>query len=790
MENSYKKLELTIVSSLLHDVGKLVLRARPESYQNFYKQQGAKYRHDAAGAKFIEEIDAPEFGSKMDIAWLVASHHSDFFLGNDDEELKQIHRIIKLADWIASGERLQDEMYKEEGEKGYSERRLLSPFSSKEAPSGFFLPGKPLFCDGEINLFPRAGYDWGGIVKELKKALETINWERFGDGSFYVSERLYYIIMNYFWAIPSQVSFKGVGYRPNISLFAHSHLVAAIAVIIALLDRIPASKEEFSGYWIIGDLSGIQKFIFDIPSSGAAKSLRGRSQYLEFLTEAVAREILDRLGLPFVNILHCGAGSFLLLAPDRSDIGEKLNIFQKELDEFLFKEHLGVLRFNLAWNKAFYKDFVPRCEGSSSGWKATMDRLFRKLHEVKSKPFSELPSWRIPFEPTKDVCAVCGSQDRLEEEEEVLCFNCRSFKKLTADLIKRENVLWWGKGISGYGALGKATVGWGVFFGARTQHGNLFGYAFGDSAKEVWDKFIKCRELRGFKFVVKNIPLKENEEKGEREILSFDKISEFAEGDKKLGAVKGDVDNLGVFLREQPESFSVYHTTSLFLQAFFTFGLSKVFRQRGGEFYVVFTGGDDFFVIGPWDKILWIAENLRKDFEKMVGHVLSFSASFIKFHPKYPVFRLAEAVNEELERAKSLREIKDMFSIQGVALSWDKARFLFKEWEDWQSYSPDFKEFVRAFAKAVRAFSGPFYCKNKILLRKLMRAFGYFKYKIRTWKYSKDEDEGWFGKAVKFVGCCIEEAIKEPEEALRGDIFRMPELLAWILLNQTRQGGD
>jgi CRISPR-associated protein, Csm1 family len=50
------------------------------------------------------------------------------------------------------------------------------------------------------------------------------------------------------------------------------------------------------------------------PPEGAARTLRGRSFYVQLLTEGVADFILRRLGLPPTNLIYAGGGNFYLLA--------------------------------------------------------------------------------------------------------------------------------------------------------------------------------------------------------------------------------------------------------------------------------------------------------------------------------------------------------------------------------------------------------------------------------------------------------------------------------------------
>ncbi len=80
-------------------------------------------------------------------------------------------------------------------------------------------------------------------------------------------------------------------------------------------DSAQALRQETAGLLVSGDLSGIQAFIYTIPSAGALKSLRGRSFYLEILMENIADEILARAGMSRSSLLYTGSGHFYLLLP-------------------------------------------------------------------------------------------------------------------------------------------------------------------------------------------------------------------------------------------------------------------------------------------------------------------------------------------------------------------------------------------------------------------------------------------------------------------------------------------
>lgn len=64
---------------------------------------------------------------------------------------------------------------------------------------------------------------------------------------------------------------------------------------------------------IKGDVSGIQDFIFHIPSKGAAKSLKGHSVYIALLSDVITRYMVREMGLEDANILYNGGGNFYIL---------------------------------------------------------------------------------------------------------------------------------------------------------------------------------------------------------------------------------------------------------------------------------------------------------------------------------------------------------------------------------------------------------------------------------------------------------------------------------------------
>ena len=129
--------------------------------------------------------------------------------------------------------------------------------------------------------------------------------------------------------------------QPDVSLYDFLRTTAAIAACIAREDLFEEDidaqlndKESDRKLCMLlkGDISGIQSFLYQILSDGAARQLRGRSFYLQLLTEAIAHWVLRQLDLPIVNLLLASGGHFYILAP-YTKASEKLEELQRKISE-------------------------------------------------------------------------------------------------------------------------------------------------------------------------------------------------------------------------------------------------------------------------------------------------------------------------------------------------------------------------------------------------------------------------------------------------------------------------
>jgi CRISPR-associated protein Csm1 len=96
-----------------------------------------------------------------------------------------------------------------------------------------------------------------------------------------------------------------------------------------------------------GDVPGIQSMLYTITSKGAAKSLRGRSFYLQLLCDVLVQVILRELSLPTANVIYSAGGNFKLLASAKHV--EILADLRREINDRLLDAHRGELSIAISW---------------------------------------------------------------------------------------------------------------------------------------------------------------------------------------------------------------------------------------------------------------------------------------------------------------------------------------------------------------------------------------------------------------------------------------------------------
>lgn len=191
-------------------------------------------------------------------------------------------------------------------------------------------------------------------------------------------------------------------------------------------------------------------------------------------------------------------------------------------------------------------------------------------------------------------------------------------------------------------------------------------------------------------------------------IASFACLANRANGRKLLGFLKADVDNLGqlfVFgLKRKSysmDTISRLSTLSRMLDLFFTGWVEHLAREEK-DLYVVYSGGDDLFLVGSWNKLLVFANKLRTGFSHFTNNPnITMSTGVVIARPDYPIARAASDVEHALNLSKA-KPNKDSITLLGRTLAWH-------EWEAvcqlWQSLLGCLPQVSSAFLYRLLALS-------------------------------------------------------------------------------------
>mgnify|MGYP001381103706 CR=1 FL=1 len=662
------------LAALLHDIGKFIERSK--SYEVEDKFKHIEVGHPICSAQLLDVLKKKSqyFQSfNDDLIHLVLYHHEP---RNDWET------IIQLADWLSSSERKEGDTQ----EKYYT------------------VPLRPVFS----RLFDQQQSEYGYSLAPLsissgfpeKKPTVTINQYKkmvdiFLDELSAVDNetQLYFLLEKYLWCVPTQTT----NHNQDISLFDHAKTTAAIA--LCLYDEYKAghltseslkqmTKSSDNHFMLInGDVSGIQDFIFNIPSKGAAKTLKGHSVYISLLTDVLTRYLIRQLNLKKANILYNGGGNFYILAPRVCE--EKFLALRRKISQQLLKIHGGAIYVVLDYILLSPEDFT----GFNSQW----EKVKQKVNVLKNKKWAEIglkDNYQAIFGPfgcgSKDNahCQLCGTekQDREiiynPENEKSNCTLCASFMDLTndlrdADCLVIKEVSENNEGtVKNYQDVFKA-FGLEYRFTTRqkvNQEEKKKAFVLNDT------KFLK-EGFCGFRLGAYRLPY--NEQKDQQ--LTFKEISEKSTGDPKLALLKLDVDNLGnLFLHGLREKSTISRVASLsrMLALFFEGYINYLIKETKWQdyLYVVFSGGDDTFIVGAWDKVLDFTQEFYDKFRDFTCHhpQVTFSAGICMFRFDYPIIMSSQMTEAALEKAKNYLEIgrtapsKNKISLFGEIFNWEE----------------------------------------------------------------------------------------------------------------------
>jgi len=716
-----KEYQTVVLAALLHDIGKFMNRG--DSVKRKHPFFSADYVSNAQFKNLVKDISIDLELLKT----LVQRHHEYFKMPDEllvqrieDPHIRALAYIVSRADTYSSGERLDEEP----SELDFKRARLMSILTRIDIGKGTTLPRYyNLQRLSPKSVFPVLQNEKAQLSDHYDKLHEEFGEEfkKFKPKDFSALINGYlYLFEEFLWCVPSDTR----DIYNDISLYDHLSTTSAIAACFyhyhsGNFDEKLITDDRLDRCMLVGgDLSGIQKFIFEIGSTNPkklSKILRGRSFYLSLLTEIASLKILRRLNLPMSCRIMNAGGRFVLLVPNTPFVKKTLLSLKEDITNWFYSRFLGKLSLNIAWSKdnkditLSKNDFTPegfskKQKELSNALELTKKRKFGFIitnHELLSKPMQE--AFNV-LQKDGNACEFCRIYPRVDGKPR--CQICLDSEKIGESIISKPLAYFY-----------EGSKGGGV---------NIMDYSVSfENNGDDWVLLEKIsdendKENQGYikRHISNYIPEKQNEDIDLKEEkpqngntlcrycgspcklegdetqaipprrdlvkshLTFQCMSASTRRENKgngvdhLAVIKADVDDLGfIFSQGLKNTFSIsrYASLSRMLNYFFTGWLTDEIRKNHSMTYTVYAGGDDLLLISPWEDALNIGTEIGTKFKSYVGENpnITISMGINLMRPNSPVRLATEGVEENLEKSKQHSE-KNRLTVFGTTVKWDE----------------------------------------------------------------------------------------------------------------------
>ena len=696
-----KEKEILIKGALLHDIGKVCYRA-----------MNKRINHSKLGGDFLEQyLKSNEETERL--LNCVRYHHKDY-LQKAKLDKNDLAYIVYEADNIASG---VDRRENEGEEKGFDPKlNLDSIFSVFYSDKEIQVANKYPLIYKDINKsfnYPRTDIslatnsNYEALLNKIKSHFIT------KDISQISINQLLQIIEEGFSYLPSSTNRAEVC---DISLYVHSKITSAVASCMKLYfdeQQIQDYKKycfnsgskifrnEKIYLLVSGDISGIQDFIYTIPSKGALKTLRGRSLYIDLLLEEFIDEYLEQIGLSRANVLYSGGGHFYILAPNIEDTKKAIDKLQAKMNRWLM-ENIGI---NL-----YLAIGMAECSANNLMKSEAQGNLFaivnKKLKDDKTIRYSkdeDFLEYIFNVEKEEDTakkeCNICHNLvDKLwkyNSNEEIACEFCLNLYKLGQDILTQDLVF----------VISEEKIDGGIKIFGKDK--DLYMYAvniedidmFKGKILRIYSKNNLLESDLAIRLYLADYSAKNEND----EVMTFDDLAKSScktdKGIKRLGVLRLDIDDLGIafssgFVSDKDKiednlryaTLSRYADLSKDISMFFKVAINKIcagdltgcvdFEERAFNIFgiakapkrkvnIIYAGGDDLFLVGAWDEVLEVAIDINRAFKQFTNGKLTLSAGMAMFSPTYPISKMAEIAGLLVQMSKN-RKDKNSIALFGM----------------------------------------------------------------------------------------------------------------------------
>ncbi len=601
-------------------------------------------------------------------------------------------------------------------EKEVPLRSVFQFLKEGKTEGGKVFPYAPLSID-EANFFPQDKES--GSFAALEDSFLK-DWEKIKKGApESVGETLLFLAKKYLSKVGCSPE------MPHISAFEHIKTTAALAECM--------ERSENGTLLLVGvGLDNIQGFCYDIVSSKAAKSLKGRSFYLQMLLDSIAQDILKHPAIKaaFGHIIYARGGKMFLLLPDNPEVRDTLEEIRENIINSFWEKYRASLYCYLR-----YQDF----SATESNLVVVWDKLNDQITKDRKQKYNTklIADFNLFFKPIEE-----GFDYDNPEHKGKKGIGKKQFCRVSGELIEQANLeknniqpdptepyIWVTEAVKFQSDLGEGLrdskhyhfyqpLNEGVvllndfYFTGSPKYLSLptLGNWMRGNESHLKSNFapIHRRKLNdtdflpnssngisyGFSFYGGNDQPRWTDNDGNERVKDFELLANretTGEHFSRLGVARLDLDDLSPVAKKSNTSFALNATFSAQLDLILSGYINTIWKDETKEYKdfldIVFAGGDDMLLVGRWDLVLDFIAEFRVDFRKFIGgrDDLTLCAGITLATPKFPIAKAVEMAGDAEDEAKGfnlpdfltgkkpfpeLRE-KNSFCLLGEVVSWE-----------------------------------------------------------------------------------------------------------------------
>lgn len=696
-----------ILGALFHDIGKFEQRCTGNPTRAKHPYLGAELIDDG---RFLHRFEKIVGNENIDVLKnIIAEHHNP--------NAKDLTSIVREADRLSASERVDMEEA-ETYQDRWDHKHLASLFSkinilstNKITPRYYkhkhltkeqfdvIIPTET--NEKDIKEYAYNESDWNLFKEDLEYVLDI--YEGYTDFESLIN-LLLVIFEKYMWCVPD---FTGSS-ETDISLYNHLKDVAGLSHAIKLTQKENAESKKLN--LVIGDIPGIQSYIFNVVNRKPAKILRGRSIFVQVLTRNLATRLLKAFGLTEVNLIMLAGGKFYIIAPDTEKFKQNFKRTIKEIEDYLFDNFRMELGFNCAYHTFNYPDLMDRKNPLTFG--QVVEEASHKLIQNRYNLFA---GRLFPQDSVEKQNFIWDEEYIKDDGSGTDSVKCRvTDKPIRKNRLDNKTI----PGDDGFINVDKqVAIEYGI--GSKIVGNDLIAILNDDNLSIDPENIMSIKKFKKeekYKSIIKILlnPTfteqlkKENLGKdvfrntfylevanycsrgAKDEIMPFEDMVKENEGAQFLALIKGDIDNLGLIMaygltNDTDDLTAISRTTTLsnHLKYFFSFFLNGFLSnwetQKQNEViekaknknpiitneelnklrnenrvYTIFAGGDDLMLIAPQSSAVKLIKALNDKFDEFTcsNKEVHISYSVTHFKDHTPIRIVADFAEESQKRGK------------------------------------------------------------------------------------------------------------------------------------------